>query len=114
MLLQVAASCHPSVTALHINHQLQPNHQQTEQFCRRTCERLGVELGVQRVLVEVKDTGAGGLEEAARAARYDEFRKQLGRHELMLTELYTDVQTDAVLFRLLRHYVSTSRAGMSY
>src|SRR5690554_4669206 len=67
MLLQVAASCHPSVTALHINHQLQPNHQQTEQFCRRTCERLGVELVVQRVNVEVKDTGAGGLEEAARA-----------------------------------------------
>jgi len=112
MLLQVAASCHPSVTALHINHQLQPNHQQTEQFCRRTCERLGVELVVQRVNVEVKDTGAGGLEEAARAARYDVFRKQLGRHDLLLMAHHADDQAETVLFRLLRGSGVNGLAGM--
>src|SRR5690554_7943489 len=74
MLLQVAASCHPAVTALHITHQLQPNHPQTDHSCRRPCDRLRLELVAQRLNVEVKDTAAGGAEAAARAARYDGLR----------------------------------------
>src|SRR5690554_8111271 len=69
LLLEAACVCHPSVTALHINHQLRPNHQQTEQFCRDVCEQLGVELSFARMDVPVVALGPGGLEVSASAAR---------------------------------------------
>ncbi|WP_323752860.1 tRNA lysidine(34) synthetase TilS [Marinobacter sp.] len=102
LLLHVAASCHADVTALHINHQLQTNHQQTEQFCRDVCVSLGVPIVVEYVDVPVSGTGAGGLEEAARDARYQVFERLLGDGDLILMAHHGDDQAETVLFRLLR------------
>ncbi|MET4027456.1 tRNA(Ile)-lysidine synthase [Marinobacter sp. MBR-99] len=112
LLLHVAAACHCNVSALHINHQLQPNHQQTEQFCRSLCERLAVPLVVERVQVAVGESGTGGLEEAARTARYDAFRGVLGAGDLLLMAHHADDQVETVLFRLLRGTGVTGLAGM--
>src|SRR5690554_6385047 len=84
LLLHAASVCHPPVTALHINHQLQPNHQQTDQFCRDVCEQLGVELSVARVDVPVGASGAGGLEDAARTACYEVFYNTLNQGDILL------------------------------
>ena len=112
LLLQAASACHPSVTALHINHQLQPNHQQTEQFCRDVCEQLGVELSVARVDVPVGARGAGGLEDAARTARYEVFHNTLNPGDMLLMAHHADDQAETVLFRLLRGSGVSGLAGM--
>jgi len=112
LLLNVVAACHPSVTALHINHQLQPNHPQTEQFCRELCCSLGVQLRVVRVTVPVKDAGAGGLEEAAREARYSVFRDLLAPGDLLLMGHHGDDQAETVLFRMLRGSGVAGLAGI--
>ncbi len=110
LLLHVVAACHPDVTALHINHQLQNNHEQTEQFCRDTCAQLSVPLVVHRVDVGV--TVTGGLEEAARRARYQVFKRQLGENDLLLMAHHGDDQAETVLFRLLRGSGVHGLAGM--
>ncbi|MFO8140330.1 MAG: tRNA lysidine(34) synthetase TilS, partial [Marinobacter sp.] len=112
LLLHVVAACHPDVTALHINHQLQPDHQQTEQFCRDVCARLGVPVVVERVEVAVAGSGAGGLEEAARSARYRVFKNRMGDNDLLLMAHHGDDQAETVLFRLLRGTGVQGLAGM--
>ncbi|AMQ87817.1 tRNA lysidine(34) synthetase TilS [Marinobacter sp. LQ44] len=112
LLLHVAAACHRNVCALHVNHQLQPNHHQTEQFCRSLCEQLAVPLLVEHVDVAVGESGSGGLEEAARTARYDVFRRLLGAGDLLLMAHHADDQAETVLFRLLRGTGVTGLAGM--
>ncbi|QBM16615.1 tRNA(Ile)-lysidine synthase [Marinobacter sp. JH2] len=112
LLLHVVASCHCDVTAIHINHQLQTNHRQTEQFCRDVCERLGVPIVVEPVDVAVSVTGAGGLEEAARNARYQVFERRLGDGDLILMAHHGDDQAETVLFRLLRGSGVRGLAGM--
>jgi len=112
LLLHVVASCHCDVTAIHINHQLQSNHRQTEQFCRDVCDQLGVPIVVEHVDVEVSDTGAGGLEEAARNARYSVFERRLRKGELILMAHHGDDQAETVLFRLLRGSGVNGLAGM--
>lgn len=112
LLLHVVAACHADVTALHINHQLQPNHQQTEQFCRDVCARLGVPVVVERVEVAGAGSGAGGLEEAARSARYRVFKNRIGVNDLLLMAHHGDDQVETVLFRLLRGTGVRGLAGM--
>ncbi|WP_372964093.1 tRNA lysidine(34) synthetase TilS [Marinobacter sp.] len=112
LLLHVAASCHSEITALHVNHQLQPNHEQTEQFCRDVCAKLGVPIVVERVEVTVAENGVGGLEEAARSARYQVFKKQVGENELLLMAHHADDQAETVLFRLLRGSGVNGLSGM--
>ncbi|MFV8570937.1 tRNA lysidine(34) synthetase TilS [Marinobacter sp. SBS5] len=112
LLLHVAASCHSDITALHINHQLQANHQQTEQFCRDVCESLGVPIVVERVDVPVSNTAAGGLEEAARNARYQVFERRVGDGDVMLMAHHGDDQVETVLFRLLRGSGVSGLSGM--
>jgi len=110
LLLHVASACHSDVTALHINHQLQPNHEQTEQFCRDACAHLGVPLIVEKV--ELAVAGTGGLEEAARSARYQVFKTCLGDNDLLLMAHHADDQAETVLFRLLRGSGVNGLAGM--
>ena len=109
LLLHVVAAAYPRVRALHINHQLQSNHDQTERACIDLCAGLGVELQVRRVNVA---TGAGSLEESARAARYEVFREVLGDNDLLLMAHHADDQAETVLFRLLRGTGVNGLAGM--
>jgi len=111
LLLCVAAACHSNVTAVHVNHQLQPNHEQTEQFCRDLCAQLSVPVVIEQVDVPV-GSAAGGLEEAARAARYDVFHHLLDAGDLLLMAHHADDQAETVLFRLLRGSGVKGLAGM--
>lgn len=116
LLLHVAARLFADtggLSAIHVNHQLQPNAGQTEDFCRQLCADLRVPLEVRRVVVAGGETfegqGSGGIEEAARHARYREFEDVLAPGELLLMAHHGDDQAETVLFRLLR---GTGVAGL--
>lgn len=116
LLLHVAARLYAhagQLSAIHVNHQLQPNADHTEEFCQQLCSELGVPLEVRRVVVngrERSDSGArGGIEEEARHARYQVFEDILGIGELLLMAHHGDDQAETVLFRLLR---GTGIAGL--
>jgi tRNA(Ile)-lysidine synthase len=101
------------LTAVHVNHQLQPNAGETESFCRRLCDALSVPCQIRRVEVSATPSGnfpgTGGLEEAAREARYQAFRSCLEDNDLLVMAHHADDQTETVLFRLLR---GTGVAGL--
>jgi tRNA(Ile)-lysidine synthase len=103
-----------SLVAVHINHQLQPNASETESFCRHLCESLKVPFQLIPVDVPVAPSGngagSGGLEEAAREARYQAFESCLGENDLLLMAHHADDQVETVLFRLVR---GTGVAGLS-
>ncbi|HEY9119327.1 MAG TPA: tRNA lysidine(34) synthetase TilS [Marinobacter sp.] len=116
LLLHVAARLYAhagQISAIHVNHQLQANADHTEKFCQELCRELGVPLDVRRVIVagrESSDNGAsGGIEEAARHARYQVFEDILGAGGLLLMAHHGDDQAETVLFRLLR---GTGIAGL--
>ncbi|MFO7529760.1 MAG: tRNA lysidine(34) synthetase TilS [Marinobacter sp.] len=117
LLLHLAACCFPGspdLRAVHINHQLQANSEQSEQFCRRTCEALSIALLVRRVDVrtEKAEGSAGGIEEAARHARYAVFEEILEAGDLLLMAHHSDDQAETVLFRMLRGTGVRGLAGM--
>lgn len=87
-----------AVAALHVHHGLNRDADAWEDFCRRLCRDLGVDLQVQRVSVE-RDS-PDGLEGAARRARHGVFERTaadwiaLGHHR--------GDRAETVLFNLLR------------
>lgn len=114
LLLHLAVHCHGGrvpVSAIHVNHQLQVNADQTEAFCRAEGQKLGVPVIVRRVSIEKTgiSPGVGGIEEAAREARYREFEAVLEPGDLLLMAHHADDQAETVLFRLLR---GTGVAGL--
>lgn len=117
VLLHLAAVCHQShapLGAIHINHQLQPNAGETEAFCRAQCERLDIPLMVRRVVVSTgKEAFArGGIEEAARHARYGAFEALLEPGDVLLMAHHADDQAETVLFRLIRGTGVPGLSGM--
>jgi len=112
LLLRAVAACHPDVIAVHVNHQLQPNHQETEDFCRAVCATLSIPIVVERVTVPVGRDAEAGVEEAARHARYEVFHRLQERGDLLLMAHHGDDQVETVLFRLLRGSGIRGLAGM--
>lgn len=104
------------LTAIHVNHQIQPNSADTENFCEQLCRSLGVSFRVIRVNVPVSQSaeaaGTGGLEEAARAARYQAFESCMDERDLLLMAHHGDDQAETVLFRLVRGTGVAGLAGM--
>jgi tRNA(Ile)-lysidine synthase len=118
LLLHLISHCctdRTPVLAVHVNHQLQHNAAEVEQFCRHLCARLSVPLTVEKVSVPVNlgpGTSTGGVEEAARHARYNVFERVLQPGELLLMAHHGDDQAETVLFRLLRGSGVGGLAGM--
>ena len=117
LLLHVVAHCCQGQTplgAIHVNHQLQTNANETEHFCQRVCEQLGVPLTIRRVSVKhgKGPDQVGGIEEAARNARYAVFDQVLQAGDLLMMAHHADDQAETVLFRMLRGSGVAGLAGM--
>lgn len=116
LLLHVVSrlcSADRTIRAIHVNHQLQTNADDVERFCRNLCESLNVPLYVERVTVGAHPgSPAGGVEEAARHARYGVFERVLQADDLLLMAHHGDDQAETVLFRLLRGSGVGGLAGM--
>lgn len=87
------------IKAIHINHGLSPLANAWEGHCSDTCEKLGVSY--LAISVNAKKKGKSP-EEAARFARYAEWRKLLKKDEVLLLAHHQDDQAETVLIQLLR------------
>ena len=87
-----------SISALHVNHGLSPSAYKWERHCRTLCRRLRVPLTVRRVKIPTRRKG--GLESAARDARYAALAR--ARADFVALAHQLDDQAETVLMNLLR------------
>lgn len=95
--------------AVHIDHGLHADSGDWAWRCRILCETLDIPLRVHAVDVSV--TG-GGIEAAAREARYRALGEQLAAGEHLLTAHHRDDQAETVLLKLMRGAGPHGLAGM--
>ncbi|GIX31191.1 MAG: tRNA(Ile)-lysidine synthase [Porticoccaceae bacterium] len=111
VLLHALRSALPAapLAAIHVDHGLNPAAARWADHCAELCAAWGVPLVVRRVAVA---PGRGGLQQAARRARYQVFAELVGRDELLLTAHHRDDQVETVLLRLLQGGGARALAGM--
>ena len=99
-----------SLLAVHVDHQLQPDSGRWTDYCRGLAGRLGIEFVAERV--SVAGAGSGGLEAAAREARYG----ALGRHthagDWLLSAHHRNDQAETLLLNLMRGSGPAGLAGI--
>jgi tRNA(Ile)-lysidine synthase len=84
------------LSALHVNHQLNPNARRWVSFCRRWCRARGIPCAS----VKVKVDRSGGVEAAARAARYAAYARR--ECDAIALAHHRDDQVETFLLQLLR------------
>lgn len=87
------------IKAIHINHGLSPLANAWEEHCRHICDQLAVPY--TSISVNAKNKNASP-EEAARHARYAEWKKLIKKNEVLLLAHHQDDQAETVLIQLLR------------
>lgn len=87
------------IKAIHINHGLSPLANEWEEHCRQICEQLTVPYTSISVNAKKKKSSP---EEAARHARYAEWKKLIKNDEVLLLAHHQDDQAETVLIQLLR------------
>ncbi|MFN1144080.1 tRNA lysidine(34) synthetase TilS [Serratia quinivorans] len=93
--------------AVHVHHGLSAFADQWVTHCQQQCVAWQLPLVVQRVQV---DSQQGGIEAAARAARYSAFASTLAADETLLTAQHLDDQCETFLLALKR---GSGPAGLS-
>jgi tRNA(Ile)-lysidine synthase len=87
-----------AVTALHVNYRLREGSDADEQHCAALCERLGVQLEVERPR---RPEGPGNLQAWARDARYAAAARLAQPPEALIATGHTaDDQVETILYRL--------------
>lgn len=99
---------HFTLTAIHIDHNLQPVSTEWGRHCAHICGALDVPLVTERIRVE--GVAQEGLEAAARRARYAALAAALEPGDVLLTAHHGDDQAETVLLQLLR---GTGVAGLA-
>lgn len=92
------------IKAIHINHGLSPLANEWEEHCRKVCEKLEVPYTAIKVDASSKRSGNNNKspEEAARNARYKEWKKLVDKDEVILLAHHQDDQAETVFLQLLR------------
>lgn len=88
------------VRATHIDHGLDPASPEWARHCESCVSQIGIELTTLEV--DVRDVAEIGVEAAARKARYQALREQLGPGEILVTAHHADDQLETFLLQLLR------------
>lgn len=97
--------------AIHIDHGLLAESAGWAAHCETVCRQWQIPMQVTRV--DVSSAAAdGGLEAAARDARYAVFRAELRPGEFLLTAHHSDDQLETVLLRLMRGSGPAGVAGI--
>ena len=109
-LLHCVVNQHPGVpiAAIHVNHHLQEEADDWQQFCVDLCLSLGVELEC----VSVSVSKGGSLEAQARKARYSAFESYLRFDDLLLLGHHGDDQLETILLNLFRGSEAFGVRGM--
>ena len=98
-----------SLLAIHVDHQLQPGSAQWTVYCRELADRLGIEFVAERVAV---DPTGGGLEAAAREARYAVLGRHIRSGDWLLSAHHRDDQAETLLLNLMRGSGPAGLAGI--
>ncbi|MFK7732788.1 MAG: tRNA lysidine(34) synthetase TilS [Pseudomonadales bacterium] len=101
---------HPPLHAVHINHQLSPHADAWQQHAQRVCAQLQIPITV--IKVAVPENHGRGLEDAARAARYQAFESVIEEGDVLMLAHHQDDQAETMLLRLLRGAGVRGLAGM--
>ena len=98
-LAELRSEIPAEIKAIHINHGLSPLANAWEDHCRKICSALSIPYLAISVNAKAKDTSP---EEAARHARYAEWKALLNKGEVILLAHHQDDQAETVLIQLLR------------
>ncbi|MBT8140323.1 MAG: tRNA lysidine(34) synthetase TilS [Gammaproteobacteria bacterium] len=99
-LLRDAQLPAPQLQAVHVDHQLSPNHKHWVTHCEEQCRALSVPL-----IIKTSDviSQGEGLEAAAREARYGIFQNLLQQQDdVLMLGHHQDDQGETLLYRLMR------------
>ncbi len=97
--------------AVHVDHGLHADSASWAEFCRQSCERLGVSFALETV--EVDPSLPGGPEARARGARYGALRAGLRPGEWLVTAHHQQDQAETFLLQLMRGAGPAGLAAMS-
>ncbi|MCB1829564.1 MAG: tRNA lysidine(34) synthetase TilS [Gammaproteobacteria bacterium] len=98
----------PRLSAVHINHGLQPNAGSWAAHCAELCRQLDVPC--QTLELNLSPAKGESIEAQARMARYRALEKLIQTGDLLLTAHHQDDQAETVLLQLLR---GAGPAGLS-
>ncbi|NHB97849.1 tRNA lysidine(34) synthetase TilS [Photorhabdus stackebrandtii] len=85
--------------AMHIHHGLNPKADQWVKHCQQICDDWQVEFCFERVTIDAREKG---IEAAARDTRYQMFRRELQKDEILVTAQHLDDQAETFLLALKR------------
>lgn len=97
-LLQLKVQLNCTISAVHVNHQLQAPAKEWAHYCHVLCEQWGVPLRIQAVNID--DAQQLGIEGAARKARYEVFAQT--QADVVVLAHHSDDQLETALLALLR------------
>ena len=109
VLLHLTRAAFPEADlhALHVHHGLSPHADTWQQHCAQQCAAWQIPFVAERVTLP-----PGGIEDSARRARYNAYRRHLQAGDVLLQAHHADDQAETLLFRLLRSGGSHSLAGI--
>lgn len=110
VLLHLLACAKVPFTALHVHHGLSAHADEWLTHCEAQARALDVPLVVCRVQVDRSD---GGLEQAARHARYRIFEQRMAPGDQILLAHHGDDQVETFLLRLVRGAGARGLAAMA-
>ena len=88
------------IRAIHINHNLAKDSQVWADFCKRTCDRIQIQIDIHSI--KVKNTEGFGIEAAARKARYQKLQRSIQEGEWLMTAHHQEDQLETILLRMAR------------
>ena len=88
-----------NLSAIHINHNLSKKSIDWENHCVSECKKLNVNLIIESVQI---NSDGGGLESAARQARYKIFENILKENEQIVLGHHSDDVAETIFMRILR------------
>lgn len=110
-LVALRSDIKAEIKAIHINHDLSPLANEWEEHCRVTCDELDVPYLAIKVDASSRKSSSKKLgsktknkspEEAARLARYAEWKSLVKQNNVILLAHHQDDQAETVLLQLLR------------
>ena len=87
-----------NIKAIHINHNLSKNSSAWVEHCKDFCSKCNIDLIIESVHI---NSDGGGIESAARRARFEVFKNILEENNQILLGHHSDDVAETILMRLL-------------
>ena len=99
------------IIALHINHQVNKQSNEWEEFCNKSAIKLGVNFSAYKV--DIDHHSGKGAEASMRSARYSIFYDFMKKDDWLLTAHHLNDQTETLLLNLFRGSGPDGLAGIN-